>query len=62
LDTNLTTLIAAAILYQVGTGPVRGFAVTLGVGLMANIFTAIFVSRTLFRLVLEQREVERLSI
>ena len=62
LDTNVTTLIAAAILYQVGTGPVRGFAVTLGVGLMANIFTAIFVSRTLFRLVLEQREVERLSI
>ncbi len=62
LDTNLTTLIAAAILYQVGTGPVRGFAVTLGVGLMANIFTAIFVSRTLFRLVLEQREVERLSV
>ncbi len=62
MDTNITTLIAAVILYQVGTGPVRGFAVTLGVGLVANIFTAIFVSRTFFRLVLEQREVERLSI
>jgi len=62
MDTNITTLIAAVILYQVGTGPVRGFAVTLGVGLVANIFTAIFVSRTLFRLVLEQREVKRLSI
>ena len=62
MDTNITTLIAAAILYQVGTGPVRGFAVTLGVGLIANIFTAIFVSRTIFRLVLEQREVKRLSI
>ena len=62
MDTNITTLIAAAVLYQVGTGPVRGFAVTLGVGLLANIFTAIFVSRTIFRSVLEQREVKRLSI
>lgn len=48
LDTNLTTLIAAGILYNVGTGPVRGFAVTLGVGLLANLFTATVVSRTLF--------------
>ncbi len=56
LDTNVTTLIASIILYHVGTGPVRGFAVTLGVGLMANLFTATFVSRTLFSLLLERRE------
>ncbi len=62
IDTNTTTLIAALFLFQFGTGPVRGFAVTLIVGLLANIFTAVFVSRTIFRLVLEQRQVERLSI
>ncbi|MFQ5928286.1 MAG: protein translocase subunit SecD [Acidobacteriota bacterium] len=62
LDTNITTLIAAVCLYQFGTGPVRGFAVTLGVGLLANIFTAVFVSRTLFGSILQLREVERLSI
>lgn len=62
LDTNVTTLIAALFLFQFGTGPVRGFAVTLATGLLANIFTATFVSRTLFNLVLENREVSRLSI
>lgn len=49
-DSNLTTIIAAAILYQFGTGPVRGFAVTLTLGIIASMFTAIFVSRTLFAL------------
>jgi preprotein translocase subunit SecD len=62
IDTNTTTLIAALFLFQFGTGPVRGFAVTLIVGLLANIFTAVFVSRTIFRLILERRAVERLSI
>ena len=62
LDTNITTLIGAAVLFQIGTGPVRGFAVTLGIGLLANIFSAVFVSRTLFSLVLQKMEVERLSI
>lgn len=62
IDTNTTTLVAALFLFQFGTGPVRGFAVTLAVGLMANIFTAVFVSRTLFQLVLQRREVARLSI
>ncbi len=62
LDTNITTLIAAVILYQTGTGPVRGFAVTLGVGLLANIFAATFVSRTFFSVFLERREVQKLSI
>ncbi|MEE8349532.1 MAG: protein translocase subunit SecD [Acidobacteriota bacterium] len=62
LDTNVTTLIGALVLYQVGTGPVRGFAVTLGVGLVANIFSAVFVSRTFFALALQRLKVERLSI
>lgn len=47
-DSNLTTIIAAAILYQFGTGPVRGFAVTLSLGVAASMFTAVFVSRLLF--------------
>ncbi|MFQ5789652.1 MAG: protein translocase subunit SecD [Acidobacteriota bacterium] len=62
-DTNLTSLVAAAILFQFGTGPVQGFAVTLSIGLLANIFTAIFVSRFIFDLVLSRRQqVEALSI
>ncbi|MFQ5877411.1 MAG: protein translocase subunit SecD [Acidobacteriota bacterium] len=48
LDSNLTTLIAGIFLYAYGTGPVKGFAVTLNVGILANLFTAIFVSRSIF--------------
>lgn len=47
-DSNLTTIIATAVLYQFGTGPVRGFAVTLSLGIVASMFTAIFVSRIIF--------------
>lgn len=47
-DSNLTTIIVTVILYQFGTGPVRGFAVTLGLGIVASMFTAIFVSRAIF--------------
>jgi len=63
-DSNLTTIIAALFLFVFGTGPIRGFAVTLTAGLVANLFTAVFVSRTLFLWVLEQRagRLERLSI
>ena len=50
MDSNLTTIIAAVILYQFGTGPVRGFAVTLTLGIIASMFTAIFVSRAIFDL------------
>jgi preprotein translocase subunit SecD len=63
LDAHLTSLIAAAILFQFGTGPVQGFAVTLSIGLIANMFTSIFVSRFLYDLVLGgRRQVEALSI
>ena len=63
LDANITTLIAALFLFQFGTGPIRGFAVTLSIGILASLFTAIFVSRWVFDLVLSRRrKVERLSI
>ena len=62
IDTNITTLVAAVFLYQFGTGPVKGFAVTLAIGLVANIFTATFVSRTIFNVFLQGRGVARLSI
>jgi SecD/SecF fusion protein len=48
LDSNLTTLFAAIILYQFGTGSIKGFGVTLGIGLVANMFTAVFLTRTIF--------------
>jgi preprotein translocase subunit SecD len=55
LDTHVTSLIAAAFLFQFGTGPIRGFATTLSIGLLTNLFTSIFVSRTLFELALSRR-------
>jgi preprotein translocase subunit SecD len=48
VDTHVTTIVSAAILFIFGTGPVRGFAVTLTFGLLANLFTAVFVSRVIF--------------
>ncbi len=62
LDTHVASLIAAAFLFQFGTGPIRGFATTLSIGLLSNVFTAVFVSRTLFELVLSRRRVAALSI
>ena len=63
LDANATTLIAALFLFQFGTGPIRGFAVTLSIGIFASVFTAVFVSRWIFDLMLSRRErVEKLSI
>ncbi len=63
LDANLTTLIAALFLFQFGTGPVKGFAVTLSIGILASMFTAVFVSRTIYDLVLMGKDrVESLSI
>ncbi|MEQ1898903.1 MAG: protein translocase subunit SecD [Vicinamibacterales bacterium] len=63
LDTHISALIAAAFLFQFGTGPIRGFAVTLSIGLLANLFTSTFVSKTLFELELSRRrQVTTLSI
>jgi preprotein translocase subunit SecD len=62
LDTHVSSLIAAAFLYQFGTGPIRGFATTLTIGLASNVFTAVFVSRTVFELELANRKSPTLSI
>lgn len=62
LDTHVASLIAAAFLFQFGTGPIRGFATTLTIGLLSNVFTAVFVSRTMFELVLSRRQAQTLSI
>ncbi|HEY6357908.1 MAG TPA: hypothetical protein VIX35_06665, partial [Vicinamibacterales bacterium] len=55
VDTHVSSLIAAAFLFQFGTGPIQGFATTLFFGLIANIFTAVFVSRTLFEFILSRK-------
>ena len=55
VDSNLTTMITALILYQVGTGPVRGFAVTLTIGILASFFSAVFVTKTFFMLYLDRK-------
>lgn len=52
LDSNLTTLIAAFLLFQFGTGPIRGFAVTLTIGILASMFTAVVFTRTIFEILL----------
>jgi preprotein translocase subunit SecD len=56
VDTHVTTIVSAAILFQFGTGPVKGFAVTLVVGLLANLLTAVFVSRLIFDAILAKKE------
>jgi preprotein translocase subunit SecD len=55
VDTHVSSLIAAGFLFQFGTGPIRGFATTLFFGLIANVFTSVFVSRTLFEFILSKR-------
>ena len=62
LDANITTLLVALILYAVGTGPVKGFAVTLSIGIVTSMFTAIVGTRALINLVYGGRNVTRLSI
>jgi preprotein translocase subunit SecD len=62
VDTHVASLIAALFLFNFGTGPIRGFATTLMIGLAANVFTAIFVSRTLFEMFLTRRRDVPLSI
>jgi preprotein translocase subunit SecD len=56
VDTHVTTIVSAFILFIFGTGPVKGFAVTLTFGLLANLFTAVFVSRVIFDYVLNRKE------
>jgi preprotein translocase subunit SecD len=62
LDANVTTLIAALVLFQFGTGPVKGFAVTLSLGVIASLFTALILTRMIFDYYLIKRKVKTLSI
>jgi preprotein translocase subunit SecD len=62
LDANVTTLIAALVLFQFGTGPVRGFAVTLSIGIVSSLFTAIFLTRIVFDYFYVQKNMKQLSI
>jgi preprotein translocase subunit SecD len=62
IDSNLTTLIAGVLLYQFGTGPVKGFAVTLCIGILANIFTAVYITRLIFDFLTLRPGVKQLSI
>jgi preprotein translocase subunit SecD len=63
IDTHVTTIVSCAFLFIFGTGPVKGFAVTLVIGLFANLFTAVFVSRTIFDFELSgKRQIATLSI
>ena len=62
MDANVTTLIAAVVLLQFGVGPIRGFAVTLSIGIVASMFAAIFICRVLIDLVLARPSVTKLSI
>lgn len=63
VDTHITTIISSVILYLYGSGPIKGFAVTLILGLLINLFSAVFVSRTIFMWLLSRRQrMEKLSI
>ncbi len=62
LDTHIASLIAAGFLFQFGTGPIRGFAMTLTIGLLSNLFTSTFVSKTLFEAELAQKQTPSISI
>ena len=63
IDTHITTIISSLILYLYGSGPIKGFAVTLIIGLLINLFTAVFVSRTIFKWVLNRNpKMEKISI
>jgi len=61
LDANVTTIIAAIFLFQFGTGPIRGFAITLIIGITASMFTAVFVSRLIFDITVSKKK-KKLSI
>jgi preprotein translocase subunit SecD len=62
MDANLTTLLVAVILYSIGTGPIKGFAVTLSIGIVTSMFTAIVGTRAIVNLMYGGRNVKRLMI
>ena len=62
LDANITTLIAALVLFQFGTGPVKGFAITLSLGVVSSVFTSLVLTRSVFDFILSKRKIKQLSI
>ena len=62
MDANVTTLIAAVVLFQFGTGPIKGFAVTLGLGIVASLFTALILSKSIYDMILANKQSDTLSI
>jgi preprotein translocase subunit SecD len=62
LDANITTFFVAIILFSIGSGPVKGFAITLAVGIVTSMFTAIWVTRSLVNLMYGGRKLEKLAI
>lgn len=62
IDSNLTTVVAAALIFKFGTGPIRGFAVTLTIGLLANLFTAVTCTRVVFELLCDQFNLSKLHM
>jgi preprotein translocase subunit SecD len=62
LDSNVTTLIAALFLFGFGTGPVKGFAVTLSIGIIVSMFTAVFVTRIIFDYFTWERKIKSVSV
>ena len=61
-DSNLTTFIVAAILFLIGSGPIKGFAVVLSIGLATSVFTAVYVTRALVNLTYGGRNIEKVSV
>ena len=62
IDANVTTLIAALVLFQFGTGAVKGFAVTLSLGVLASLFTSLILSRSIFNYLLINRKIKVMNI
>jgi len=62
LDANVTTFITAVILFMLGSGPVRGFAITLGLGIVTSVFTAIFVTRVMIVMWMERRRPKTITV
>ena len=62
LDTNVNALIASLFLFGFGTGPVKGFAATLSIGIIASLFTAVFVTRIIFDYFIWNRKITKVSV
>ena len=62
LDSNITTLLSGLILFQFGTGPIKGFAVTLSLGIISSVFTSVYVTRIIFDFIFEKKLFDEISI